>query len=305
MKSLKKPWWFALVVVSSLADAQTPPRAKPPKFTPAEENVFFSDAFKHLSGERPAFSKVPEVAAEAAQPTARASDGKWSQLIDAATLETEIKRQAQRLAAATETATAFKGGGYKECRDALAILATAFAVTAEYDEEARWQDVAAGLRDLLARASANCKVGTDQTFREAALRATELTELVQGNRPTTPPGETDVDWSLIAPRGPVMRRMELAEQERLGPSLASAPLFKKQSREVQHEAQVLAMLAATLTQSSSEDSDDETYAEFARTLGQSAREIADSPTETGYEAARAAISKASKACADCHDSYRG
>lgn len=294
-----------VLFTASLAVAQQLPRAKPPKFTPAEENVFFNDAFQHLSGERPAFTKATEVTAEAAAPITTTSDAKWSTLIDAATLETEIKRQTQRLTTATETATAFKGGGYKEARDALTVLATAFAVTAEYDDEARWQDVASGLRDLLARASANCKVGTDGSFREAALRATELTELVQGNRPNSPAGEADVDWSLIAPRGPVMRRMELAEQERLGPSLASAQLFKKQAREVQHEAQVLAMLAATLTQSGSEDGDDETYAEFARTLGQNAHEIADSPTETGYEAARAALGKASKACADCHDSYRG
>ncbi len=102
-----------------------------------------------------------------------------------------------------------------------------------------------------------------------------------------------------------MRRMELAEQERLGPALASAQIFAKQASQVQHEAQVLAMLAATLTQAGSEDGDDEAYAKFARTLGQTAREIADSPTETGYEAARAALGKASKACADCHDSYRG
>jgi hypothetical protein len=305
MKLVEKCVLLTLIGLSSQALAQTPPRAKPPKFTTAEENVFFDDAFQHLSGERPAFTKAVDAATEEEKPTSTARDAKWSQLIDAATLETEIKRQAQRLAAATETATTFKGGGYKECRDALAVLATAFAVTEEYDEEVRWQDIAAGLRDLLARASANCKVGTDQSFREAALRATELSELVQGNRPSAPEGEADVDWSHIAPRGPLMRRMELAEQERLGPSLASAQLFKKQTREVQHEAQVLAMLAATLTQSGSEDGDDETYAEFARTLGQNARDIADSPTETGYEAARAALGKASKACADCHDSYRG
>ena len=39
-----------------------------------------------------------------------------------------------------------------------------FAVTAQYDGDARWKDIAAGLRDSFARAAANAKVGNDATY---------------------------------------------------------------------------------------------------------------------------------------------
>ena len=73
----------------------------------------------------------------------------WSKLIDAETLETEIKRLAQAVAQDVTSPSEFKGGAYQACRRHFSVLATLFAIAAEYDGEVRWQDAAAGAARLV------------------------------------------------------------------------------------------------------------------------------------------------------------
>ena len=301
----------ALLVISvaPIARAEPAQRAKPPAWTDDQRELFPTDARKLLVGPRPDFGQMVAAASQAqagspeqAEP---ATEYRWSEVISTATLETEIKRQATEVSQLVGSATAFKGGGYRKCRNSFSVLAVMFAISAEHDEGARWRDKAAGLAALFARAGSNCKVGTDASFREAAARGEDLAALVRGGRPDVPEPKPDQNWGSLADRSPLMRRMEQAQQERLQPLLGSAREFSRGAEDALHEAQVLAALAELLTRDGFEDAEDDDYANFARALRDGAGDLSRAADNDNYEAARAAAGKASQSCSECHENYRG
>ena len=124
-------WAFAFILaITPLTNAKgaTPPkRVCAPQWTPDVLDVFFTDARTKLVGNRPDYDKPAPVAAASTSPNASptefdtppptASAAGWSKLIDAETIETEVKRLSQELAktvtaplsskvAATKTAAA-------------------------------------------------------------------------------------------------------------------------------------------------------------------------------------------------------
>lgn len=292
-------------------DSVPPKRARPPKWSADVLDAFFTDARERLEGPRPDYGQAAAVAvnnnAGSSQPAGGKTTGdSWSKVIDAETIETEIKRQAQAVATDVTTPSAFKGGGYKACRRSFSLLATLFAVAADYDEDVRWQDVAAGLREQFARAGHNCKVGTDQTYQEAALRKQELADLVGGSRPQVPQAEPKVtNWVEVSDRPPLMQRLNTAHQDRLTKWLANEREFAAHAADVRHEAQIVAMLADVIGREAYEYWDDETYADFALELKQASTEIAAAAENGNYQQAQQAVGRTTKACADCHDGYRG
>ena len=218
----------ALVCGSGLqADQKMPPRAKPPEWPSDVVDVFFDDARDHLVGSRPNYEaaatrttsdRVAATTGGASSTADSATDDVWTSLVDADTLETEIKRQLPSLQPLVATPSAFKGGGYREARDRFTWLATLFSVAGQYNDPVRWQDSADGLAQLFARAGFNCKVGTDQTFRESQLRVQDLTDLVRGGRPEVPDPQPDVGWDRLADRSPLMKQMEAMLGERIVPN---------------------------------------------------------------------------------------
>jgi hypothetical protein len=230
----------------------------------------------------------------------------WSQIITAETLEAEVKRLSQSLNKSVATPSQFKGGGYKDARRDFSELAVLFAVVAQYDGPIRWKDTAPGLRELFARAAANAKVGTDETYREATARNDDLTELVRGSRPQAPKAAAEVaDWTHVSAREPLMQRLNIAQQERLNPWLANAATFRRNRGDVSHEAQVTALLANVIHRGEYEYWDDETFAGFAHELQQAAIDASNAATSENFDQARRAITRAATACVNCHDAYRG
>ena len=285
--------------------------ARPPKWSAETLDTFFPDARTKLVGTRPDYDKANAVVADA-PPTAiekptelgAPTSGGWSKLVDAETIETEIKRLSQDVAKTVTTPAPFKGGGYKDTRRQFSELAALFAVTAEYDGDIRWKDSAASLRDAFARAGHNCKVGTDQSFQEAKQRKQDLTDLIGGNRPKASDAERKADWSQVADRPPLMQRLNIAQQDRLQKWLASKADFSAHRDEIKHEAQLAATIADIITHEGFEYWDDGTYAEYAQALKQSETELAAAVDLDNYDQARQAFGSASKACANCHEGYR-
>ncbi len=291
----------------SAAETQ-PPRAKPPVWTKNQLAVFPQDARELLVGPRPDFaSQAKQATAQAtASPKEAPADAyRWSDLISTDVVEDEIKRQARQVSGLVQSATSFKGGGYRDARDAFNMLAVMFAIAAEHDDGARWQDSAPSLSALFARAGANCKVGTDGSFREAAARSEDLAELVRGGRPDLPPAPEERNWGDVADRSPLMRRMEVAQQERMSPLLGSEREFSRAAEEAAHEAQVLAALAEVIIRDGFEDADDEEYAGFSRKLRDAASDFSRAAEQDNYEAARRALGQIGQACSECHENYRG
>lgn len=300
-----------IAVVEAIAGraAEPPKHAKPPVWSKDVLDVFFPDAREALVGPRPAFAATSETAVASSRPSAVSptdadTKGGWSQWITPDVLEAEIKRQSPELEKLVGSASVFNGGGYENARDVFSLLAVLFAISAEHDQVARWQDSAAGLRDLFGRAGFNSKVGTDQTFREAASRSADLAELIRGGRPSTPTATADAGWLAVADRPPLMRRMELAQQERLSKWLANENLFVDHAEDVSHEAQILAALADVITREGYEYTDDDTFVGYAKELRDAVGELHQATEQENYEQARAALGRATKACSACHEGYR-
>src|SRR6185369_1589367 len=152
----------------------------------------------------------------------------------------------------------------------FSVLASLFAVNAEYDGAVRWHDAAPALRDAFARAGHNCKAGSDQTFQEAALRKQDLADLIGGNRPKAAKSEAKADWAKVADRPPLMQRMNIAHEERLKKWLANKSEFTAHHDEVRHESQLAATIADIIGREGFEYWDDEQYAKYARDLRQAA-----------------------------------
>jgi hypothetical protein len=305
----------SVVLVSAKEPAKPPKRARPPKWSADVQDAFFSDARTKLVGTRPDYEKAADVAASAKasadsppnsvaeEAEADASAG-WSKLIDAETIETEIKRVAQEVSKSVTAPAQFKGGGYKDCRREFSVLAAMFAVAGEYDGDVRWKESAPLLRDVFARAGHNCKVGTDQTFQEANLRKQNLADLISGTRPKTSNAERKAVWPQVADRPPLMQRMNIGQQDRLQKWLASKGEFNTHRDDAKHEAQILATIADIITREGYEYADDDTYAGYARDLKQASSDVAAAIDQSNYEQARQAAGRASKACTECHEGYR-
>lgn len=301
-----------LVVCAQLAAAEQPKRARPPKWTTADLDAFFPDARTKLVGSRPDYGRAAAAAASTtparvtdAANAKPAADGAWSQLIDADTLEVEIKRLGQQVGKSATSPAPFKGGGYKDCRRDFSELAALFAVTADYDGDARWKDTAAALRDAFARAGHNCKVGTDQSFQEAKQRKQDLADLVAGSRPNVAVNtESKVDWPQIADRPPLMQRLNIAQQDRLAKWLANKQEFTARRDDIKIESQLVATVGDIIGRTGYEFWDDETYAKLARELKQGGVELAAAVDINNFDQARQALARTTKACADCHEGFR-
>lgn len=294
-----------LSALTAAAHAADPPRARPPEFTDEDRAAFFDDAFATLVGERPepAAHADPRVEVAVREPAAAAAG--WADLIAPDVLETEIKRQAQRLAKATRSASAFKAGGYLDAVDSLGLVATWFAVTTDHKDQPRWRDRAAGLRDLFAEGAEQADAASDAGHAAAAARSGDLSDLIRGGRPSTPEPAQSVDWSLLASRSTLMRRMAAAEEERLGPWIADERSLRRNAEDARHEAQVLAALAEAIVQPGADDGEDEDYQAYAGQLREAAKRLAAAAEAEEQPAAAEAMTAVSRSCVDCHADYRG
>jgi hypothetical protein len=314
---LTNPAITAAVVVACCAAAMllaAEPRKKhegvsPPTWSADDLNAFFPDARTKLVGARPDYQKAQAVAAKNGSGDANSAQAKsaggWSKLIDAETIETEIKRIPPSLAKATKSPSEFKGGGYKECRRDFSLLAMLFGITAEYDGDIRWQDASPALRDLFSRAGHNCKAGSDQTFQDAIQRRQDLTDLIAGTRPKTKEAERKADWPKVADRPPLMQRMNVAHEDRLKKWLASKDEFTAHHDDAKHESQLVAAIADIIGHEGFEYADDEKYAKWAKDLRRAAADVSAAVETDNYDQAREANNRMTKACADCHESFRG
>ncbi len=298
--------WLAIQSNGTVAGKE----ARPPQWSRDVLDTFFDDAREKLVGPRPDYDagvdKQNSQVASPSDPTAGENAVAWSKLITTETLESEVKRLSQSVSSAVTTPTAFKGGGYKTARRDFSELAVLFAVTAQYGNDARWQDAAAGLRELFSLAGFNCRVGTDESYRAATVGKQDLADLVRGGRPQVAPADAAVpDWSKVAARPPLMQRINIAHQERLTKWLADANSFRRNQPDVAHEAQIVALLAEVIHREEFEFCDDETFVGYANELRQAASDVSAAATAGNFEQAREAIGRATKACADCHDGYRG
>ncbi|MFM7138508.1 MAG: cytochrome c [Planctomycetota bacterium] len=314
------PWTLRLIAFVALAGmaagaVQPVRRARPPAATwdKATAGAFFEDAFASLQGPRPAFDAAARPAVVAgtaggvgggAEPAAGGDGFTWSTLVSGDTLIDEIKDMQERVTPAVSTPSTFKGGGYNEAQQAFSVIALAFGLIAAHDEDVRWKKDSATARDLFARAGVNCKVGTDQSFKESQLRVEDLKAMMDGNSPEAKPErDEDFRWSQVSGRPPLMKRLEAADKL-LGAAIASQGDFIKQIDVVLHEAEMVAAIGEVIRQPDYEYHDDDSYLGYAASMRDAAARIREACLKKDYESARTAVGEISKSCNDCHGDYR-
>lgn len=285
-------------------------RAKPPAgdWDKSTAKTFLDDAFGELEGPRPDFTAARKTGGggqTAATTAAAAGDGfKWSALVSEETLTDEIKDMKQAVAAAVASGSDFKGGGYDRAREAFSTTALAFGVIAAFDKDIRWKKDAEAIRDLFARVGFNCKVGNEQSFNEAKLRAADLEAILEGTVPSARADrEEDFRWSQVAGRPPLMSRLETADAA-IAAAVASKGDFDKAAERLLHDAEMVAIIGEVIQQADYEYFDDDTYRGYASTMRDAAVALRAAVREKNYEAARAAAGSLKKSCDTCHGDYR-
>lgn len=296
-------------------------RAPRPRFEPRVIQLFFPNALEAVGpGEPP---KLADAATPATRPPSTSSapisappgavtpdapsagNERWSGLVDGVVLEDEIKKHVPLLNESVRTVGSFRGGGFRDARRQLSMVAVMFGVVAEYDGDVRWQRQAAGLRDLLAAAAARCENGTQAAFDEAKLRSQDLADSVRGAALDVPDAVVPAPWPEVAERRQLMLRLEEAMRNRLGPWTASPEEFASHRDDVIHEAQVIAVLARVMQHGDYEFGDDDTYLEYAKSLESYCRDLVEAARRDELDKVQSATSHVNQSCDACHGDYRG
>jgi hypothetical protein len=307
------------VLAGALAQTKPTKRAPPPKFDPKKvEQTFFADARKELRGPRPSASAPTATANNNSAATTDTTDNSaaiavdsaagsfaWSRLISAETLVDEIKSYQPLLAEKVKTPGVFKSAN-QDARRFFSVLATMFAIAAQYDGEVRWKNQAAAAREIFAKAGFNAKAGDDRTFNESKQRTEDLAGMLRGESIQAPPNiEPNPDFSKqVASRAMLMRRLEEGFDKRLKGWTGSPENFAKNLSAIKHEAEVIAALSQVIMHPSYVDADSEDYRGYALSMQASAMAVVEATKQKNAEQARTAAGQLGKACTSCHGDFR-
>ena len=302
---------YVLTTGALAQPAAKPKRAALPKWDKFPSDIFFKDAFQEgLVGPRPATlggATKSSSSNEPKSPTGNTSTGfAWSQVVSPETLEDEVKSLNLQVQKSVTTPGKFSGGGYQDVRRQFTVLATLFAVIANYDGKVRWIDQAPHARDAFARAAANAKVTSIQAFNDAKQRKLDLEELVRGGTlNSNKPASKENDWERVCDRRPLMQRIETGYREGLEIWAGKPSAFEANLAKVKREAELLKLFGVVLMREGMEDAGDDDYDAYCRQLVDAADAMVRAAQDKDAAAAKAANGRINKSCVQCHDDYRG
>jgi hypothetical protein len=292
-------------------------RAPAPQWSREEfAGVFFNDAFTEaLRGTRPVELAGKRSGSMAAVPTGSGSSAKvagtiakgefrWSTIMAADTIEDEVKALKLSVDVTVTTPREFAVDGYQLARDQFAILALMFGVVHEFDGDVRWKPGARTLRDGFAQIARLCKVGTLPVFQAALRGKNTLQDVLNGNLPQQTAQDVAPNWEGVVARGPLMRRLEVAYEDRLSQWMAVGSGGSSRREKVIHEARITAAIAEVLTRDGMEDSGDDEYLKHCQKMKSCAMEIIQGLEEQDPTVTNRAIGDLYKTCSACHESYR-
>lgn len=304
-----------LLLMYAQAGAQMPSKKKvtaKPKFGQEVRDIFFTDAFSKIGPGDPPGGKLgagvkvqpikPVVPVNPPPSSGGGGKGGWDDLIAGEELETEVKALVNSINANIRSAGAYRSRGYKKVRSDLTTATILFGVIAQYKGEVRWKDRAAGMRNNLAKAAEDAK--TSDQYDGVKIRFQSLEDLVRGSQIDVAEAPAEVSFGTLIELGEVMKRLEMAQKDRLKPNLGSEDSFKSNIEVVLHEASMIAMLAHVIQDKGFDGAAAEDYLGWAKTMEKSAIDIIDACKQGQYQAASKAIGQVTKACSDCHGAYR-
>lgn len=302
----------ALLPSEASAQSRKPTRSKPPEFKPGQfDGIFFTDVRSMLKGELPGKQAMlaqasPDSGGESPAESAGGSDDPmaWSKLIAPESIDDLVKGAKLRLDRIVTTPAAFQGGGFVAARREFSMLALLFAVIETYpNEDIRFRKSAPIARELLARVAANSKVGSRQTYNEAKQRLLDLGDLVNGSQ-LAGEAKTEIDWSNLIDRVPLMNLLAWAHQEKVAKLSASEAEFKANKGELKQYAQLIAVLGKAAIAEDMPDATDEDYLAFIRMMVEQSSQVALAVDTDNPGLARSASGQIGQSCQDCHDNFR-
>ena len=231
----------------------------------------------------------------------------WAKFISPGTLEKEISLLTTQNQEHLANSGVFVGKGFKKIRDNYAVAASLFQVASQYDGNLKYKEEGAGLRDLLA--SIPMKIENDDAkpddamYAEAQLGQQALEKLAAGSKAGVANGPPRKGVE-VTPDKAIMRRMELAQDRRIRGWTASADDFSKNAENIQHEAELLAVMCQIIMDKSYPTAEGEDYQGWAKQLQQDCIDIVAAVKSKNHDAASKASSDMLKQCSACHEGYR-
>jgi cytochrome c556 len=242
-------------------------------------------------------------AAAGGAPQKPASSAEWSQLIDVDTLDAEVKHIRTDLTAGMQSVGRYNAH-YQEVAVASATLAALAEIVAEDPRSIRWKDNAGIIRDLSANVHDAAKALGGPAYQATKPSSDQLLDVLDGNVPAgLPPSEPRRDFSQVANRGALMKRMEAAFQrlKKEGPAQQS---LKKDAGQVLEDASMLAVLGRVIAAGRYDSADDPKYQGHAKELTRAASDMTVA-IKAGEAAGFAdALTRVQKRCDACHADFR-
>lgn len=226
------------------------------------------------------------------------SSTKWSELISAADLQTEVNELADRLVADTATAPSFKQNG-EAVEHAAYVLAIWTNVAIDHDGTLPFKANAAAIRD---KALAIAKTKTQSV---AQSNAAEIKKLVHGEAGAAGDPGAALKWTDLCPLDQLMEEVN-PRSNALRRAIRPAT-FNKLAKQASHDAAVLAALAHIAehhTKKAEAEKKVDEWKKYAANLRNASVELSKAAADKNANVAKAAHSKVVKACNECHQEFR-
>jgi hypothetical protein len=282
-----------------------------------QNSAYFDNVFKEaLIGNRPAPLTAAAIA-KGKKPTSptgesgategttpKAGSGVWSKIISAEDIQSELKLLSVAMNQQVTSPGKFKSGGNRDVRQTASMIAVMFGVIAEFDGDVKWKPVAAGARDSFAQCAQSSTTTSTAAYQQAKNRKEDLLQILNGGPFTPPvkPGE-DFEWASVVVISELMKRLESSYREKIKPWIADEQSYKKNFKELMHEAAVLAVISEVLKKESMENAENDDYIEFCDSLRAGALSILNSASVKDYSLANKGSGMISQSCDNCHSEY--
>lgn len=224
--------------------------------------------------------------------------------LDPEILQAAIKRAMTRLRENLQNPTIY-GSQYKEVQAHAEELALLVVYLARSPSPPSWARHASALRDLAVDIAQTARDLTPEAHKKAAQTFESIEQLFQGNIPDGIPsdGTLDLPISEFSHRLPLMRRLELAQNQLQSSSPKEADLKKNRDFLVEESA-VVGYLMQAMAEPGVTNADEEEYQNYARALISASNSLQTAAREGKLSDFQSALSALRQSCNDCHKDYR-